>query len=329
MGAENAPIMPTIASGYPNTWEGVAKAAKVAGAKYPDLVAAQWALESGHGKHPSGRHNYFGLKGNGTRLPTTEFVNGARVHLDADFMNFKDLGNAVQYLVDRWHRNYKSFTGVNAAANRNDAARRLVHEGYATDPKYAEKLIRLMDRYAPAAPQGVDPRGSEEEGLTGPKIKAPMKPGDTYLLINDRDEDAEAYDHTGKLLWKASALARGQGSDWRASRADTPPGLYRLGQLYADYEQDPSPTFSGERQSYGWFSFDMVELENQEAKHGRAGIMLHGGGLACGWPGAWAPRQPLHATHGCVRMHNADLRDKVLPLYRKGDVYVGVFQDPY
>ncbi|MGB5241483.1 MAG: L,D-transpeptidase, partial [Prochlorococcaceae cyanobacterium] len=79
--------------------------------------------------------------------------------------------------------------------------------------------------------------------------------------------------------------------------------------------------------SFGWFSFDMVELENQEAKFGRAGVMLHGGGSGCGWPGAWAAKQHLLPTHGCVRLRNIDLRDKVLPLYRQGTVYVGVFQE--
>jgi len=90
-----------------------------------------------------------------------------------------------------------------------------------------------------------------------------------------------------------------------------------------------------------------VELEQQEIKVGRAGIMLHGGGSGCGWPGAWAakqavPRQPpwptanfivagqqpLLPTLGCIRLHNVDLRDKVLPLYETGTVYVGVFQEP-
>lgn len=177
---------------------------------------------------------------------------------------------------------------------------------------------------------GLDPRGSEEAGMVGPAIKAPVKPGDSYLLVNDRDQDIEAYDHTGKLLWKAPCLARGQGADndWRSKNSDTPPGLYKIGQIYRDYERvGHNPPFDATLRSYGWYSFDMIELENQEAKHGRAGIMLHGGGTACGWPGAWAPKQPLHPTHGCVRMHNVDLRDKVLPLTRKGTVYIGVHQE--
>ena len=161
---------------------------------------------------------------------------------------------------------------------------------------------------APAVPSGgLDPRGSEEAGMASPQLAAPVQPGDSYLLVNDRDQDMEAYDHTGAFLWKIPCLARGQ--------------------LYADYEQNPNPPCSDTAMGYGWYSFDMEELEGQEVAHGRAGIMLHGGGSACGWPGAWAPQQPLHPTLGCVRLHNADLRDKVLPLYRQGTVYVGVFQE--
>ena len=181
----------------------------------------------------------------------------------------------------------------------------------------------------PAPAGGLDPRGSEEAGMAGPQKPAPVKPGDSYLLVNDRDEDMEAYDHSGQFLWKLPCLARGQGADtdWSHTNTDTPPGLYRLGQLYADYEQNPNPPCSDTAMAYGWYSFDMEELEGQEIKAGRAGIMLHGGGSACGWPGAWAAQQSLHPTLGCIRIHNADLRDKVLPLYRQGTVYVGVFQE--
>ena len=181
----------------------------------------------------------------------------------------------------------------------------------------------------PAPAGGLDPRGSEEVGMVGPQKPAPVKPGDSDLLVNDWDEDMEAYDHTGKILWKVPCLARGQGADtdWSHTNTDTPPGLYKLGKLYADYEQNPNPPCSDTAMAYGWYSFDMEELEAQEVAVGRGGIMLHGGGSACGWPMAWAPLQPLHPTLGCIRIHNADLRDKVLPLYRQGTVYVGVFQE--
>ncbi len=95
----------------------------------------------------------------------------------------------------------------------------------------------------PALAGGLDPRGSEEVGMVGPQKPAPVKPGDSYLLVNDWDEDMEAYDHTGKILWKVPCLARGQGADtdWSHTNTDTPPGLYKLGKLYADYEAKPQP----------------------------------------------------------------------------------------
>ena len=59
-----------------NTWDGVVSAAKAAGAKWPECVAAQWALESGWGEHFSGNWNAFGLKGSGSTVNTQEFING-------------------------------------------------------------------------------------------------------------------------------------------------------------------------------------------------------------------------------------------------------------
>jgi hypothetical protein len=127
-----------------NTWAGVASAAKAAGALYPDLVAAQWALESGWGKHTSGKNNYFGIKGKGTTHATQEFEGGKFVTINAEFEDFNSLYDCVVYLVERWYKNWKQYKGVNTAASKEAGARHLVKEGYATDPIYADKLIKLM-----------------------------------------------------------------------------------------------------------------------------------------------------------------------------------------
>jgi lipoprotein-anchoring transpeptidase ErfK/SrfK len=168
--------------------------------------------------------------------------------------------------------------------------------------------------------------------MIGPKKKPQdfgFKKGDTHLIVNDITEKVKAYNFDGKLLWELPALARGQGSDYefKFSNTDTPPGLYKIGTIYKDYEKDSTPEYSRDVMAFGWYSFDLVELENQEAKNGRAGIMIHGGGSACGWPGAWAAMQKLFSTHGCVRMHNQHLKDNLLPLTKKGTVFVSVFQE--
>jgi hypothetical protein len=129
---------------YDNTWAGVASAAKAAGALYPELVAAQWALESGWGKKTSGKNNYFGIKGSGTKHNTQEFEGGKFVTINAEFEDFDSLYDCVVYLVERWYKNWKQYKGVNTAASKEAGARHLVKEGYATDPAYAEKLIKLM-----------------------------------------------------------------------------------------------------------------------------------------------------------------------------------------
>ena len=139
-----------------NSWAGIATAARQAGAKFPELLAAQWALESGFGKYPSGRFNYWGIKGSGrrpglycTHKETKEFLNGEWVTICAWFKNFSTIEEATRYVVNRWYKDYNSFQGINRALSREDAAHLLVKEGYATDPTYAEKLIRLMNQYAP------------------------------------------------------------------------------------------------------------------------------------------------------------------------------------
>ena len=168
--------------------------------------------------------------------------------------------------------------------------------------------------------------------MIGPKKKPQdfgFKKGDTHLIVNDITEKVKAYNFDGKLLWELPALARGQGSDYefKLSNTDTPPGLYKIGTIYKDYEKDSTPEYSRDVMAFGWYSFDLVELENQEAKNGRAGIMIHGGGSACGWPGAWAPSQQLFSTYGCVRCKNIDLRDKIVPLAKTGAIFVSVYQE--
>ncbi|MBW4551056.1 MAG: hypothetical protein KME35_08095 [Aphanocapsa sp. GSE-SYN-MK-11-07L] len=168
--------------------------------------------------------------------------------------------------------------------------------------------------------------------LYGPK-RRPQEfgfgPPDTHLVANDATETIKGYAFGGQLLFEIPALCKGTGGDdWRFNSADTPPGLYKLGAIYNDIVKvGMNPEFDRTLRSFGWISYDMIELESQEIKHGRAGIMLHGGGSGCGWPGAWQPRQRLYATFGCVRCHNIDLRDKILPRYKQGTVYLSVYQD--
>jgi len=138
---------PVAPQQFTNTWEGIEAAARAAGAKFPEVVAAQWALESAFGTATSGKNNYFGIKGSGTVKTTWEDYGYGPVTIKASFKDFATPYDCVEYLVTQWYKDYKGYKGVNRATSREDCAYLLKKEGYATDPIYAQKLIRLMEQH--------------------------------------------------------------------------------------------------------------------------------------------------------------------------------------
>jgi len=146
---EPQPITPTTPNtAFTNTWNGIEAAARAAGAKFPEVVAAQWALESAFGTALSGKNNFFGIKGTpGTVKTTWEDYGNGPVTIKATFKDFATPYDCVNHLVTQWYKDYKGYRGVNRASSREDCAYLLKKEGYATDPIYAQKLIRLMEQY--------------------------------------------------------------------------------------------------------------------------------------------------------------------------------------
>ena len=149
------------------SWGGIEELAKKAGAKFPELVAAQWALESAFGKHVSGRNNFFGLKADvaAGSISTQEEVNGKMVEIKANFLDFDSITECVEYLVELWYKDYKTYKGVNNAVSREAAAKALKDQGYATDSQYPQKLVKLMNEYAPKKIQPVPKKVDERPML--------------------------------------------------------------------------------------------------------------------------------------------------------------------
>ncbi len=141
---ESTQPKPPIAS-FDNTWKGVMAVAKAKGVKFPEVVAAQWALESGYGKHTSGKNNFFGIKGSpGTTTETKEFLNGKWVTIKDTFKDYNTPEECIQHLISLWYDDYKGYEGVNRATSAEECCRLLQQEGYATDPSYPSKLIKLI-----------------------------------------------------------------------------------------------------------------------------------------------------------------------------------------
>jgi flagellum-specific peptidoglycan hydrolase FlgJ len=114
----------------------------------PSLTMAQAILESSWGKSAPG-NMLFGIKwtkdcGYGAQLLwTTEFYNGKAQKVQAKFRKYKNfaesiLDHAQLLLLTR----YKP---VREAKSYKEACTQIQKCGYATDPKYADKLIALIE----------------------------------------------------------------------------------------------------------------------------------------------------------------------------------------
>lgn len=126
-------------------------------------------------------------------------------------------------------------------------------------------------------------------------IRHRMGSQDLHIIVNGATQTLMTYQRNGQGIFRCPARCFGQHNRWQQPMGDTRPGLYRVGQLY---------NTTGEA-AYGEWCVDLEDLEGQETGNGRAGISLHGGGSGLANP--FAPYQGWQATHGCIRLQNADL----------------------
>ncbi|WP_411885849.1 flagellar assembly peptidoglycan hydrolase FlgJ [Polaromonas sp. YR568] len=119
------------------------------------LIMAQAALESGWGKREirmedgSTSFNVFGIKadrswkGPVAESATTEFVNGAPQKTRAAFRAYGSYDEAFADYA-KFLSNNPRYSGVVATRDPAEAAHGLQRAGYATDPEYGGKLVRIM-----------------------------------------------------------------------------------------------------------------------------------------------------------------------------------------
>jgi lysozyme len=119
----------------------------------PSLVTAMAINETGWGQSSLSRraHNYFGIKaapGEGVLEPTQEVIDGRWITVWARFRAYPSLEDSVRDLGQFLHANPRYAPVWPLAVNPRLAARALLGSGYATDPDWADKLIRLIDSYS-------------------------------------------------------------------------------------------------------------------------------------------------------------------------------------
>ncbi len=122
----------------------------------PEALIAQAALESGWGRHvirrPDGTSsfNLFGIKasadwtGERVSVGTLEYRDGIAVRERAEFRAYPSLQAAFNDYVDFLKSNPRYTTALSGNGNGARYARDLQAAGYATDPRYAQKITAIM-----------------------------------------------------------------------------------------------------------------------------------------------------------------------------------------
>jgi|TARA_B100000073_G_C23665893_1_gene546550 hypothetical protein len=122
-------------------------------------IAAQGALETGHGKYTSGSFNYFGQKGtssdNTSSMRTREVINGRSQMMNQPFKNYDSMDASIRDRLKTWRYKTRGAKSVEDAARRLQipygakvpGSKRTSHGAYATDPNYAATVARIANEY--------------------------------------------------------------------------------------------------------------------------------------------------------------------------------------
>ncbi|MCO6533264.1 glycoside hydrolase family 73 protein [Lactobacillus sp.] len=123
----------------------------------PSITIAQACLESDYGKSSLSQkyNNLFGVKGTNPNtsavLTTKEYVKGKWIVVKARFQIYDSYEASIRAHARLFQKgttwNKQQYKHVLTAKDYRKQAHALVQDGYATDPNYADKLIKLIEQY--------------------------------------------------------------------------------------------------------------------------------------------------------------------------------------
>lgn len=122
----------------------------------PKALLAQAAVETGWGKfvmHQDGNsaHNLFGIKadkrweGDSVSVPTLEYKDGTAHKEQAQFRRYDSYAASMQDYVDFIQSNSRYEHAISQTHDPKQYFNALQQAGYATDPNYANKVLKVMD----------------------------------------------------------------------------------------------------------------------------------------------------------------------------------------
>ena len=141
-------------------WPHAVEAARTLGLA-PEVLVAQSALETGWGRHvmehADGRSsfNLFGIKadvswpGDIVRKPTLEFDDGIIKRIRANFRAYDGFASSFRDYVSFIQGQPRYATALTQVQSPRAYVEALQEAGYATDPRYAQKVLSLLGRITP------------------------------------------------------------------------------------------------------------------------------------------------------------------------------------
>lgn len=123
----------------------------------PKVLVAQSALETGWGQKPiltekgNNSYNLFGIKadhrwdGQRTTVGTLEYREGVAKKERANFRVYDSVRESLQDYVQFLKQSPRYQQALEKASDPSEFTRSLMNAGYATDPKYAEKIMGIFD----------------------------------------------------------------------------------------------------------------------------------------------------------------------------------------
>ncbi len=141
----------------------------------PSLVVAQAILESNWGKSglTQKNNNLFGIKGAGGDFETKEYVNGKWITIVAGFRRYETFEGSI---IDHAKLlNKTRYAKVKGETNYKEACTEIWKAGYATDPTYPQKLIKLIERLGLTVydKQVLEPKTAPKPAEEKPKASTP------------------------------------------------------------------------------------------------------------------------------------------------------------
>lgn len=140
-----------------DVWDHAVNAAQKLGVE-PLVLVAQSALETGWGKRVikavdgASSYNLFGIKASGdwsgksARVSTLEYRDGIAAREQASFRVYDNLAESFEDYAKFLSSNGRYSQALAKAADGPEFVRELQSAGYATDPKYADKILGIVDQ---------------------------------------------------------------------------------------------------------------------------------------------------------------------------------------